>query len=251
MNEIRQDEVALLAFLHRVRRATAGDLHKYACSAISRTQFYRRLARLVEGRYIAAEVLLPERGHGSPRIYRLLLKGARAIGLTSLSSAYYRKPRREVYQAQHIRHELALWAEHYGWRLLTTDEECRPALMGLLAALAYARYGERFPTHTIVPTNVKVRPDLLLETDKALVLIIIGHPQASATFWKSRMERYAPLLHAVRVAYFALTEQQHHDAAAVIAATGQARRCLLLSPSEVEDFVTQLAQEENPAPARM
>jgi hypothetical protein len=192
---------------------------------------------------MAAELLLPERGHGSPRAYRLLLKGARAIGLTSLRSDHYRKQRREVYQAQQVRHELALWAERYGWRLLTTDEECRPALIGLLTGVAYARYGEHFPTHTIVPTPVKVRPDLLLETGNALVLIIIGHPQASAMFWKSRMERYAPLLHAVRVACFALTEQQHHDAAAVIAATGHAKRCLLLGPSQVMELVNRLAHE--------
>jgi DNA-binding PadR family transcriptional regulator len=243
MNSLDATDLALLRCIYQFGRATVYDLRTHALAKLSRTHVYRKLARLEEAGYLSSERLMPERGHGSPRVYRLLLKGARALGIASLSSAQYRKQTREVYQAQHVRQELAIWAARQRWRLLTTDEECRRVLSDLLTHMGYARYGEHFPTHTVVPVNLKVRPDLLLDTGKVLVLVIVGHPQASATFWKKRLERYEPVLHALRVACFALTELQYRDAAEVLATTRYAKRCLLLHPFQVEELVTRLARE--------
>lgn len=242
MSEITADEAAVLAFIHQAKEVTADDIHMHVLSRLSRSQVYRRLAKLVEGGYLAVRVLLPERGNVSPRTYHLLLKGARAIGLTALSSAHYQKRTREVYQAQHVKQELAFWAAQQGWRLLTSEPDCRQALSGLLVSVARATYGESFPAHAIMPAGLKVRPDLLLDTGTVLVLVIVGHPQASPAFWKQRIERYEAILPFVRAACFALTEQQAQDATAVVAAAGYAKRVLVLHADHVEDLIQRLTQ---------
>ncbi len=240
MNSLDATDLALLRCIYQFGRATAHDLRTHALAKLSRTHVYRKLARLEEAGYVSSELLMPERGHGSPRVYRLLLKGARALGIASLSSAQYRKQTREVYQAQHVRQELAIWAARQRWLLLTNDEECLRTIRDLLIKVGYARYGELFPTHTLIPLSFKVRPDLLLATGRVLVLVIIGHPQASAAFWKRRLERYEPVLHAMYVACFALNEPQFYDAAAVVGSTRYAQRCYLFRTSQVEELITQL-----------
>jgi len=241
--EIDSDEAAVLAFLHQAKHATTDDLHRHVLSARPKIYVYRKLAKLIHGGYIAAHLLAPERGGGSPRVYHLLLKGARAIGLAALGSAHYSKPTREVYRARQVRHELALWADKYGWRLLTSEEVCQQAILGVLVQVARATSGECFPVHTITPVGLKVRPDLLLDTGKVLILVIVGHPQASAAFWKQRVERSVPILPAVRVVCFALTEQQQEDAAQAIAASVHAGRFLLLGAGQMENLIQRLAQE--------
>ena len=89
----------------------------------------------------------------------------------------------------------------------------------------------------------KVRPDRLLDTGRVLVLVIVGHPHAGTAFWKRRLERYEPVLHALRVVCFALTEQQYYDASEVIATHKHSKRCLPLRSFQVEELVTRLARE--------
>jgi len=242
MSESTADEAAVFTFIHQVTEATANDIHTHVLPRLSRSQVYRKLAKLVEGGYLAVRMLAPERGNVSVRTYHLRLKGARAIGYASLSSAHYQQHTREVYQARHVKQELALWAARHGWRLLTSESDCRQALSGLFISVARSRYGEHFPAHTLMPAGLKIRPDLLLDTDTVLVLVIVGHPQASPAFWKRRLERYEAIFSVVRTVCFALTEQQAQDATAAIASAGSARRVLVLSADQVADLIQRLTQ---------
>src|SRR5579885_1868932 len=125
---------------------------------------YRKLERLEQAGLIAKVLLYPERGARSPRYYHLRAAGARALGLARVGSDQYRRPSPTVYHVGQLRRELALVAERQQWRLLTEETEARRFLASVLVRAAQATYGEQFPAHTLLPTTLKIHPDLLLDT---------------------------------------------------------------------------------------
>lgn len=235
------EELALLSMIHQLKRPTAADLRRQVCPQRPMYDLYRRLERLERAGLVSKTLLYPERGARSPRYYHLRLAGARALGLATVGSDHYRQPGPEVYHAGQLRRELALMAQRQGWRLLTEEAEAKRFLASVLVSAAQATYGEQFPAHTLLPATFKVHPDVLLDTGTRVVVVIIGHPHASADFWRKRLARYQPILGAVVAACFALSPQQRRDAEEAAQASMYAKRLLILGANDLGELVRRLA----------
>jgi DNA-binding PadR family transcriptional regulator len=235
------EDLALLALIHQLKRPTAADLRRQAQRERPMYDLYRRLERLERAGLVSKTLLYPERGARSPRYYHLRAAGARVLGLAAVGSDHYRRPDPAVYHAGQLRRELALIAERQHWRLLTEEAEMKQCLASVLIAAAQATYGEQFPAHTLLPPTLKVHPDLLLDTGQRVVLVMIGHPHASAVFWRKRIARYQPILGAMAAVCFVLSEQQRRDAEAAAQASLYVRRLLVLGPDELGELVRRLA----------
>ena len=238
---MNDDDLTLLALIHQLKHPTAGDLYRHGLAHRPRRYLYRRLAQLEQGEMIGWRLLRPELGARSPRYYHLRLAGARALGLDRVGSDHYRRPALEVHHASHVRRELALIAQFHGWRLLSDEAEARQALASVLMEVARATYGETFPGYSLLPADLKVHPDLVLDTGQRVILVIVGHPHASAAFWRTRVVRYQLVLGAVAAVCFALSDQQSYDAEQAIQASVHAKRFLVLKADQIDELVRQLA----------
>ncbi|GEM_PF-3337752 len=238
---MNDEELALLAMIHQLKRPTASDLHRQVLPHRPMYDLYRKLERLEQAGLIAKVLLYPERGARSPRYYHLRAAGARALGLARVGSDQYRRPSPTVYHVGQLRRELALVAERQQWRLLTEETEARRFLASVLVRAAQATYGEQFPAHTLLPTTLKIHPDLLLDTGARVVVVIIGHPHATASFWRKRIARYQPILGAVAAVCFALSDEQRRDAEEAAQASIYAKRLLVLGADELGELVRRLA----------
>ena len=92
-----------------------------------------------------------------------------------------------------------------------------------------------------MPADLKVHPDLVLDTGQRVILVIVGHPHASAVFWRRRVARYQPVLGAVAAVCFALSDQQCCDAEEAVHASLYAKRFLVLKADQVEELLGRLA----------
>jgi hypothetical protein len=238
---MNDDDLALLAMIHQLKRPTADDLHRQVSPHQPMYALYRKLEKLERAEMIAKVLLYPDRGARSPRYYHLRLAGARALGLAKVASDQYRQPSPAVYHAGQLRRELALVAKRQQWRLLTEETEARRFLASVLVGAAQATYGEQFPAHTLLPATLKVHSDLLLDTGARVVVVIIGHPHATAIFWRRRLARYQPILGAVAAVCFALSDEQRHAAEEAAQASLYARRVLVLGADELGELVRRLA----------
>lgn len=238
---LTDDDLALLGLIHQLKHPTADDLYQHGPSHRPRRYLYRRLAQLEQGELIGWRLLRPEHGARSPRYYHLRQAGARALGLERVGSDHYRRPALAVYHAGQVRRELALLAHRHHWRLLSDEAEARQRLAAVLMEAARATYGEAFPGYSLLPADLKIHPDLVLDTGQRVVLVIVGHPHASAVFWHKRVTRYQLVLGAVAAVCFALSEQQRHDAEAATHASLYAKRFLVLQADQVGELVRRLA----------
>ena len=236
-----EDDRTLLALIHQLKHPTADDLYRYGSSHRPRRYLYRRLVQLEQREMIGWRLLRPELGARSPRYYHLRLAGARALGLDGVGSDHYRRPALEVHHAGQVRRELALIARRHHWSLLSDEVEARQRLASALVEVARVTYGETFAGYNLLPADLKVHPDLLLDTGQRVILVIVGHPHASAAFWRQRVARYQPVLGAVAAVCFALSEQQCRDAEQAVHASVYAKRFLVLKADQVEEVLRRLA----------
>ncbi|HEU5200161.1 MAG TPA: hypothetical protein VFU32_11010 [Ktedonobacterales bacterium] len=238
---LTDDDRALLALIHQLKHPTADDLYRHGPSHRPRRYLYRRLVQLEQREMIGWRLLRPEQGARAPRYYHLRLAGARVLGLDGVGSDHYRRPTLEVYHAGQVRRELALVAQRHHWHLLSDEVKARQRLASVLMEAARATYGETFPGYSLLPADLKVHPDLLLDTGQRVILVIVGHPHASAVFWRKRVARYQPVLGAVAAVCFALSEQQYRDAEQAVHASLYAKRFLVLKADQVEELLRRLA----------
>lgn len=235
-----EDDQVLLTLILQLKHPTADDLYRYGPSDRPRRYLYRRLARLEQWEMIGWRLLQPALGARSPRYYHLRPAGARALGLDNVGSDHYRRPSLEVYHAGQVRRELALIAHRHHWQLLAEEVEARQRLASVLMEVARATYGEMFPGYSLMPPDLKVHPDLVLDTGQRVILVIVGHPHASAVFWRRRVARYQLVLGAVAAVCVALSEQQYRDVEQAVHASVYAQRFLVLKADQIDALVRRL-----------
>jgi DNA-binding PadR family transcriptional regulator len=238
---LNEEELGLLRVIQQLKHPTTDDLHRHGLAQQPRYALYRTLKKLEQAGLIARALLAPEQGARSPRYYHLRLAGARALGLEAVGSDHYRQPSPKVYQASHVRRELALVAARQQWRVVAEDRAARQVLTAVLSDVARATYGETFPAHTLLPATFKLHPDLLVDTGQRVIIVIVGHPHGTAQFWRARVARYQPVLFAVTAVCFALSEQQRQEAEEAVQASLQAKRFLVLRADQLDDLVRRLA----------
>lgn len=238
---LTDDELVVLALIHQLKHPTAGDVRRHLPVARPMYDLYRKLKKLEQLELVDKTPLYPEQGARSPRYYHVRLAGARALGLDGVGSDHYRRPSPTVHHAGQVRRELMLIAGQRCWRLLAEETEAKQCLASVLVEAARATYGEAFPGYSLLPADLKIHPDLVLDTGQRVVLVIIGHPHASAIFWRKRVERYQGVLGVVAAVCFVLSEQQRQDAEQAVQTSLYAKRFLVLQADQVEELVRRLA----------
>lgn len=214
------DGLTILRFLHEHKHLTSADIHRYILCGYTKRTVERRLQYLLDQGFIASTPLHPHLGGRSPRLYHLLLKGAREIGYTSLGNHHYRFKRPDFY-----RYDLGLIEAQYlartedGWALYQSEQECQQALYQYLVQ-------KRVPDASLLMPP-KIVPDALLWTGDGLNIFIRAHPHCGRGFFLTRCKQYTALLDKCRAVIVVLDVYQAREAKAVIKGLGLDGRVLV------------------------
>jgi hypothetical protein len=150
----------------------------------------RKLEYLKDHKYISYHTLEKDKQPSRERGYYLLIKGARAIGVT-IKRNHSKVQKKGYYEAKKAKSEITLLSYNQKWEITASEERGREILSEHIKYVIF-REGEREPLEAdvrrIIPKRIK--PDLVIKTASKVIVCTIAHPAGEEQYFRRRAEKY-------------------------------------------------------------